>query len=149
MTRGSSVWERAGEVFPVGTGDVVLITGPTPYVVADQAGRAPFAIVQPGNRPESPAGEPLSVPLTQGIRRWGNSADGPDEMLVGNYDRVGEAGSRLLAVLPTPSSCGLPSGARRSCPCSSTRWRARRSARRASWTGCSTLWWSRPCGSGH
>ena len=100
MTRGSSVWERAGEVFPVGTGDVVLLTGPTPYVVADRPGRAPFAIVQPGNLPESPTGEPLSVPLTQGIRRWGNSPDGPDEMLVGNYQRVGEAGSRLLAVLP-------------------------------------------------
>ena len=100
MARGSSVWERAGEIFLVGTGDVVLLTGTTPYVVADEAGRAPFAIVQPGNRPESPAGEPLSVPLTQGIRRWGNSADGPDEMLVGNYDEVGEAGNRLLAVLP-------------------------------------------------
>ena len=61
MTRGSSVWERAGEVFAMGTGDVVLLTGPTPYVVGDEAGRAPFAVVQPGNRPESPGGEPLSV----------------------------------------------------------------------------------------
>ena len=100
MTRGSSVWERAGEIFAVGTGDVVLLTGPTPYVVGDEAGRPPFAVVQPGNRPESPDGEPLSVPLTQGIRQWGNSADGPDEMLVGNYGQVGEAGRRLLAVLP-------------------------------------------------
>jgi AraC-like DNA-binding protein len=100
MTRGTSVWERAGEVFPIGTGDVVLLTGMTPYVVADRAGREPFVIVHPGNRPESPTGEELSVPLTQGIRRWGNSADGPDEMLVGNYGQVGEAGRRLLAVLP-------------------------------------------------
>ena len=100
MTRGTSVFERAGEVLAVGTGDVVLLTGRTPYVVADEAGRAPFAVVQPGNRPESPDGEPLSVPLTQGIRRWGNSADGPDEMLVGNYGQVGEAGRRLLSVLP-------------------------------------------------
>jgi AraC-like DNA-binding protein len=94
------VWERAGEVFEVSTGDVVLVTGPTPYVVADRAGRPPLAIVQPGNRPESPTGEPLSVPLSQGIRRWGNSPDGPDQMLVGNYGHVGEAGSRLLEVLP-------------------------------------------------
>jgi AraC-like DNA-binding protein len=56
--------------------------------------------VEPGNRPESPTGEPLSVPLTQGVRRWGNSPDGPDEMLVGNYGHVGEAGRRLVAVLP-------------------------------------------------
>jgi AraC-like DNA-binding protein len=40
------------------------------------------------------------MPLNQGIRRWGNSPDGPDEMLVGNYGHVGEAGHRLLAVLP-------------------------------------------------
>ncbi len=100
MTRGSSVWERAGEVFAMGTGDVVLLTGPTPYVVGDEAGRAPIAVVQPGNRPRSPDGQPLSVPMTQGIRQWGNSADGPDEMLVGNYGHVGEAGRRLLAVLP-------------------------------------------------
>ncbi len=38
--------------------------------------------------------------MTQGVRRWGNSADGPDEMLVGNYGEVGEAGQRLLAALP-------------------------------------------------
>ena len=100
MTRGSSVWSRSDETFALGTGDVVLLTGPTPYDVADKAGRPPFAIVQPGNRPESPSGEPLSVPLTQGVRRWGNSPDGPDEMLVGNYGQVGEAGHRLLAVLP-------------------------------------------------
>ena len=100
MTRGSSVWERAGEVFTMGTGDVVLLTGPTPYVVGDEAGRAPMAVVQPGNRPESPDGQPLSVPMAQGIRQWGNSPDGPDEMLVGNYGHVGEAGRRLLAVLP-------------------------------------------------
>jgi AraC-like DNA-binding protein len=100
MTRGSSSWERAGETFRLGTGDVVLLTGPTPYDVSDRPGRTPFAVVQPGNRPESPGGEPLSVPLTQGIRQWGNSSDGPDEMLVGNYGQVGEAGHRLLSVLP-------------------------------------------------
>jgi AraC-like DNA-binding protein len=100
MARGSSVWTRAGEVFEVGTGDVVLLTGTTPYDVADQVGRAPFAIIQPGNRPEAPDGTQLSVPLTQGIRRWGNSADGPDAMLVGNYAHVGETGRRLLRVLP-------------------------------------------------
>jgi AraC-like DNA-binding protein len=100
MARGSSVWERDGETFVLETGDVVLLTGPTPYVVGDEAGRAPFAIIQPGNRPETPDGGPLSVPLTQGVRRWGNSADGPDEMLVGNYGEVGEAGQRLLSALP-------------------------------------------------
>jgi AraC-like DNA-binding protein len=100
MARGSSVWERDGERFALETGDVVLLTGPTPYTVGDEVGRAPFAIIQPGNRPETPDGRPLSVPLTQGVRRWGNSADGPDEMLVGNYGEVGEAGQRLLSALP-------------------------------------------------
>ncbi len=100
MARGSSVWERGGETFALGSGDVVLLTRPTPYSIGDEAGRAPFAVIQPGNRPETPDGRPLSAPLTQGVRRWGNSADGPDEMLVGNYGDVGEAGHRLLSVLP-------------------------------------------------
>jgi AraC-like DNA-binding protein len=100
MARGRSVWERDDATFELGTGDVVLLTEPTPYTVADQAGRPPFAIIQPGNRPETPDGEPLSLPLTQGVRRWGNSPDGPDEMLVANYGQVGEAGRRLLSALP-------------------------------------------------
>ena len=100
MARGRSVWERDGATFGLGTGDVVLLTEPTPYTVADQAGRPPFAIIQPGNLPETPDGQPLSVPLTQGVRRWGNSPDGPDEMLVANYGEVGEAGRRLLSALP-------------------------------------------------
>jgi AraC-like DNA-binding protein len=100
MARGASVWDRSGETFALETGDVVLLSGTTPYSIGDEAGRAPFAVIQPGNRPETPDGGPLSAPLTQGVRRWGNSADGPDEMLVGNYGEVGEAGRRLLSVLP-------------------------------------------------
>ncbi len=100
MARGRSVWERSGETFALAVGDVVLLTERTPYDISDEPGRAPFAIIQPGNRPETPDGNELSVPLTQGVRRWGNSADGPDEMLVGNYGDVGEAGRRLLSVLP-------------------------------------------------
>jgi len=100
MAGGRSVWERDGATFELGTGDVVLLTEPTPYTVADQAGRPPFAIIRPGNRPETPDGQPLSIPLSQGVRRWGNSPDGPDEMLVANYGDVGEAGRRLLSALP-------------------------------------------------
>src|SRR5215207_4736536 len=91
MARGRSVWERDGAVFEVGTGDVVMLTRPTPYSVGDAAGRPPSAVVRPGNRPETPDGEPLSLPWTHGVRRWGNSPAGPDEMLVANYGEVGEA----------------------------------------------------------
>jgi AraC-like DNA-binding protein len=100
MARGTSVWERDEATFEIGPGDVVMLTGPTPYTVADEAGRPPIAIIQPGTEPETPGGDPLAVPFTQGVRRWGNSPDGPDEMLVANYGQVGEAGQRLLSVLP-------------------------------------------------
>jgi AraC-like DNA-binding protein len=100
MARGSSCFERAGEVLRIGTGDVLLLTGPTPYVVSDEPGRAPFAVIWPGNVPIGPDGREVEIPLAQGVRRWGNSPDGPDEMLVGNYAQVGETGRRLLAVLP-------------------------------------------------
>lgn len=100
IARGSAVLERAGAVLLLVTGDVLLLTGPTPYVVSDEAGRAPVVVIHPGNRPAAPDGRAVDLPEGQGVRRWGNSPDGPDEMLVGNYAQVGETGRRLLTVLP-------------------------------------------------
>ena len=112
--------------------------------------------------------------MTQGIRRWGNSADGPDEMLVGNYGRVGEAGGRLLAVLPETvvlradewRSPLVPllldemdaRGGRPGQPARPTAGRAGRLGRaavgahraamprRRGWTRVATRWWRRRCG---
>ena len=100
MARGSSVWERAGETFLVGTGDVVLLTGPTPYVVADEAGgrrsRSCSPATAPSHPPDEPpvgAADPGHPPLGQQRRRSGRDAGR-------QLRRGGRGGNRLLAVLP-------------------------------------------------
>ena len=89
-----------GNPVPLAEGDVLLVRGPEPYVVADRADRAPQAVIHPGQRCETPGGESLVLPMRHGIRTWGNAADGTAEMLIGTYLSVGEVGSRLLTALP-------------------------------------------------
>jgi AraC-like DNA-binding protein len=101
MSRGSSYFTREPDP-PVllERGDLLLVQGDTAYDVGDEPGREPIAVIQPGNRSETPTGESLDLPLTHGLRTWGNDPEGEDCMLVGNYASVGEVGSRMLASLP-------------------------------------------------
>ena len=97
--RSDALTHRGSDVALV-EGDVVLVRGPEPYVVADGRGTAPQAVIHPGGRCETPDGTSLELPLRQGVRTWGNAAGGTDTMLVGTYERAGEVGARLLAPLP-------------------------------------------------
>lgn len=81
-------------------GDLLLVQGTSAYDVGDRPGREPTALVLPGNTTETPGGESLDLPLTHGLRTWGNDPDGEDCMLVGNFASVGEVGGRMLATLP-------------------------------------------------
>ena len=81
-------------------GDLLLVRGPTPYDVGDEPGREPIAVILPGNRSETPNGATLDLPMSHGLRTWGNDPDGEDALLVGNYASVGEVGARMLAALP-------------------------------------------------
>jgi AraC-like DNA-binding protein len=87
---------------PVGLrpGDVAVIRGPEPYLVAGTPGAAPIAVILEGEQCVSLDGAPLDHALAQGLRTWGNSPDGPDVMLIGTYLVEGEVSSRLLAALP-------------------------------------------------
>src|ERR1700712_2502353 len=101
MSRGSSYFTRAPDP-PVllERGDLLLVQGDSAYDMGDEPGREPIVVIQPGNRSETPTGESLDLPLTHGLRTWGNDPDGEDCMLVGNYASVGEVGARMLATLP-------------------------------------------------
>ena len=101
MARGSSYFTREPDP-PVRLvrGDLLLVQGDAAYDVGDAPGREPIAVIQPGNRSETPTGESLDLPLTHGLRTWGNDPDGEDCMLVGNYASVGEVGGRMLTSLP-------------------------------------------------
>ncbi|WP_151081786.1 AraC family transcriptional regulator [Nocardioides cynanchi] len=101
VTQGSAVFTRGSDA-PVrlDRGDLLLVRGPEPYDVGDEPGREPLAVIHPGNRSETPVGVSLDLPMTHGIRTWGNDPGGEDALLVGNYSSVGEVGARMLSALP-------------------------------------------------
>ncbi|MDN3242196.1 AraC family transcriptional regulator [Glycomyces tritici] len=101
VTSGSACYvPEEGDPVRLLPGDLLLIARPDPYLFADTADRPPQAVIHPGGRCETPVGASLELPMRQGVRTWGNAAQGRDTMLVGTYPSVGEAGSRLLSVLP-------------------------------------------------
>ncbi|SDL21568.1 AraC-type DNA-binding protein [Glycomyces sambucus] len=101
VTSGSACYAPdEGDPVELLPGDLLLIARPDPYLFADNADRPPQAVIHLGGRCETPAGASLELPMRQGVRTWGNAAAGRDTMLVGTYPSVGEAGSRLLGVLP-------------------------------------------------
>jgi AraC-like DNA-binding protein len=101
VTEGAAYLTRAPDA-PVSLtrGDLFLVRGPEPYDVGDTPGRKPIAVIHPGNRSETPDGVSLDLPMSHGLRTWGNDPDGEDALLVGNYASVGEVGTRMLSALP-------------------------------------------------
>jgi AraC-like DNA-binding protein len=101
LTAGGA-WFTRSPASPVALtrGDLLLVRGPAPYDVGDAPGREPTAVIHPGNRSETPDGATLDLPMTHGLRTWGNDPVGEDALLVGNYASVGEVGGRMLAALP-------------------------------------------------
>ncbi|HCT77821.1 MAG TPA: AraC family transcriptional regulator [Micromonosporaceae bacterium] len=101
MVRGTaSVLPDSGELLRLGPGDVLIVRGPDPYVVADDPATAPQVIIHPGQHCTSPEGEPLAQAMDLGVRTWGNSPNGTVMMLVGTYETYSEISQRLLAALP-------------------------------------------------
>jgi len=101
VTEGAAYFTRRPDpALPLTRGDLLLVRGPTPYDVGDAPGREPIAVIHPGNRSETPDGVPLDLPLSRGLRTWGNDPEGEDALLVGNYASVGEVGARMLDALP-------------------------------------------------
>jgi AraC-like DNA-binding protein len=81
-------------------GDVAVLRGPDPYVVADDPGTAPQAIIHPGQRCTTPDGQELGQLHDLGVRTWGNAPGGATTLLTGTYQEHGEVGRRLLRALP-------------------------------------------------
>lgn len=103
VVRGSAwLWfdDDAGAPTRLGRGDVAIVRGPDPYVVADDPATAPQALILPGQRCMTPDGEELDAMTQLGVRTWGNKLDGETILLTGTYQLDGEVGGRLLRALP-------------------------------------------------
>jgi AraC-like DNA-binding protein len=90
----------AGEAVRLDAGDVAIVRGPDPYLVADDPGTAPQAVIHPGQRCTTPDGQELKLMRALGVRSWGNSTDGATVMVTGTYALDGEVSQRLLRALP-------------------------------------------------
>lgn len=103
VVRRGGAWlvPREGRPHALAVGDVVVVRGPEPYRLADSPTRLPTVVVHPGQRCTTLDGQDVSVTMRHGVRTWGNSADGPDEVLVGTYETQGEVGRLLTGALPT------------------------------------------------
>lgn len=112
---GGAAWILAdGSPVQVAPGQVAIVCGPEPYVVADRPDTPPQVIIHPGQRCETPDGRPLYGEMDLGVRTWGNDPEGDTVMLVGTYHVEGEVSRRLLRALPrllvldTPDSALIP-----------------------------------------
>jgi AraC-like DNA-binding protein len=102
MVRGEA-WVVPEDDEPVSLrrGEVAVIRGPDHYTVADDPATPPQAVIHPGQRCTTIAGEELVEQWSLGVRTWGNSPDGAAVMLAGTYQFEGEVSRRLLRALPT------------------------------------------------
>ena len=81
-------------------GDLVVRVGRNPWTIADEPRTEPIAVIGPGQVCTTPDGSTLALDLHQGVRSWGNSADGQTALLTGVYVVEGEVSWRLVRALP-------------------------------------------------
>jgi AraC-like DNA-binding protein len=101
LTRGEAwLLPEEGEPLQLAPGDVAVIRGPDPYVLADHPGTEPQVLILPGQRCVTPDGQEVELISYMGVRTWGNSPVGSTVMLSGTYELEGEVSRRLLNALP-------------------------------------------------
>ncbi|MBM2614547.1 AraC family transcriptional regulator [Actinoplanes sp. LDG1-06] len=83
----------------IGSGDVAVVNGTEPYVMADDPGTAPQIVIHPGQRCESVDGTEMSL-TGQGVRTWGARPEGATVMISGTYQMHSEVSRRMLDALP-------------------------------------------------
>lgn len=100
MSGGGWAVPDHGDAVYLSPGDVVIIRGSDPYLLADDPATAPQVIVHPGQRCATPDGTELGDEMALGVRMWGTGPDASVSMILGVYEEVGAVGQRLLDVLP-------------------------------------------------
>jgi AraC-like DNA-binding protein len=102
MVRGEAwIAPDEGDAVRLEQGDVAILRGPDPYLVADDPATPPQVIINPGQVCTTPDGQELEEMTWLGVRTWGNSPEGSTVMITGTYQMDGEISHRLLRALPT------------------------------------------------
>jgi AraC-like DNA-binding protein len=101
MVRGDA-WVRYddGTQAHVEPGDVAIMRGPEPYLVAHDPATPPQVIIHSGQRCTTPDGVDLHQAMDLGVRTWGNDPHGSTVMVTGVYELRGAVSQRLLSALP-------------------------------------------------
>ncbi|MEV3854801.1 AraC family transcriptional regulator [Streptomyces sp. NPDC050095] len=81
-------------------GDVAIARGPDAYVCCDDPSTAPRAEIGPGQVCRPLGAAHVGRYREFGVREWGETPDGPAQMLIGTYQMRGELTARLLDALP-------------------------------------------------
>lgn len=97
VTQGRAVFRGVDGEHVASTGDVVLVRGPDPYVVASGPGVGEDIRILPGQVCVDPRGSLLEDAMSLGVRTWGNTRS-PEAtvMLIGAYERETSVGNLLL-----------------------------------------------------
>ncbi|WP_327087972.1 AraC family transcriptional regulator [Nonomuraea sp. NBC_01738] len=90
----------SGEPVVLRPGDVAIVRGPDPYLVADHPDTPPQIVIRPGQSCTTIDGDSLYQAMDLGVRTWGNSQQGKVGMITGTYQFEGEVSRRLLDALP-------------------------------------------------
>ncbi|WAU82699.1 AraC family transcriptional regulator [Streptomyces sp. Qhu-G9] len=99
LLRGAAwVIPQGGEPVRLGAGDVAVLSGGAPYVIADDPATEPDVVVGPGGRCTSVSGGEVSVP--HGVEGWGTAQPEGTVLVNGLYTTAGGIPGRLRAALP-------------------------------------------------
>lgn len=99
VVRGAAwVTPTGGESRRLAAGDVAVVAGREPYVVADDPATAPQVEILPGQVCRTLEGEPRMIDL--GTRQWGRDGAAATVLVTGTYETAAEVSRPLLAALP-------------------------------------------------
>lgn len=101
LVRGSAWIVRDGiEPVRMEQGDVAVLCGSEPYVVADAPDTEPQLRIHPGGICEPLPGAPIDYSARLGVRTYGGRPDGEAMVVSGTYQLEGDVSRRLLTALP-------------------------------------------------
>lgn len=100
MVRGSSWIDTGGGPGRLGPGDIAIVRGPEPFVVADPPETPAQVVVGPDGACRYIEGRDIGDVLELDTRTCGDGFDSPALLLFGEYRVGGEVNGRLLSALP-------------------------------------------------